>query len=263
MRIVLNADDFGYSEDTVRATIECFEGGLVSSATILTGMPATELAAAYARAHPAFSFGLHLTLVGDGVERPVSPPAEVPALVRASGHLRGTNDIRLRALLGRLPVHELEREIAAQLSDLRALGVPLSHVDSHRHLHKFGPVRKALRRVLPRFGIRRVRNVQDLYLRRPVLSPTFWFGNPWRKRLCGEFTSTDHFYMPASAGDRTWEALVPRLAALPVDQTLEVGIHPGYEEDWRADERNALAAFVELAMASGHRIVSWEEIGAD
>ena len=51
-------------------------------------------------------------------------------------------------------------------------GVPVSHVDSHRHLHKYGPFAGALRRVLPGLGIERVRNVQDVYLRRRLLSPT-------------------------------------------------------------------------------------------
>ncbi len=69
----------------------------------MTGMPATDIAVEYARSHPAFSFGLHLTVVGDGVERPISAPEDVPALVNARGFLRGTNEVRVRALLGRLP----------------------------------------------------------------------------------------------------------------------------------------------------------------
>jgi predicted glycoside hydrolase/deacetylase ChbG (UPF0249 family) len=262
MRIVLNADDFGYSEDTVRATIECFEAGALTSATIMTGMPATDGAVEYARQHPELSFGLHLALVGDGVERPLSPPADVPALVDGGGHLRRTNALRLRALAGALPVDHVARELEAQLSDLRERGVPVSHVDSHRHLHKFGPVREALCLVLPTFGIRRVRNVQDLYLRKPLGSPTFWLGRRWRERLTADFASTDHFYMPASAGDREWGELLPRLDTLPGDRTLEIGVHPGFEEEWRADERAGLISFVEQARAGGHDFIGWNEIGA-
>jgi predicted glycoside hydrolase/deacetylase ChbG (UPF0249 family) len=261
MRIVLNADDFGYSADTARATIECFEGGYLTSATIMTGMPATGAAVEYARQHPELSFGLHLALVGDGAERPLSPPGDVPALVDGGGHLRRTNALRLRALAGALPVDQVARELEAQLSDLRERGVAVSHVDSHRHLHKFAPVREALRRVLPRFGIRRVRNVQDLYLRKPLVSPTFWLGRRWRERLTADFATTDHFYMPASAGDREWGELVPRLDALPSDRTLEIGVHPGFEDDWRADERTGLISFAEQARARGHSFVGWSEIG--
>ena len=70
MLVVVNADDFGSSSDTVRATIECFEAGALTSATIMPGMPATDEALAYARSRPDLSFGVHLTLTGDGEERP-------------------------------------------------------------------------------------------------------------------------------------------------------------------------------------------------
>ena len=41
MRIIINADDFGMDEDTVRATIECLEAGALTGATIMPNMPAT------------------------------------------------------------------------------------------------------------------------------------------------------------------------------------------------------------------------------
>jgi hypothetical protein len=39
MKIITNVDDFGYSDDTVAATIECFEKGAPISATIMSKMP--------------------------------------------------------------------------------------------------------------------------------------------------------------------------------------------------------------------------------
>ena len=41
MRIIINADDFGCSSDTVLATIDCFERELLASATIMVNMPAS------------------------------------------------------------------------------------------------------------------------------------------------------------------------------------------------------------------------------
>src|SRR5438105_581666 len=103
MRIIINADDFGYSEDTVRATIECFERGALTSASVMARMPATAQALAYCRQHPEFSFGVHLTFVSDGVEAPLSRPAEIPALVTGRGIFRPTGVIGMAALLRRLP----------------------------------------------------------------------------------------------------------------------------------------------------------------
>ena len=259
MRIVINADDFGHSADTVRATIDCFERGIVTSASIMPRMPATSAALQFAAAHPELSFGVHLTFVGDGTERPVADASEVEHLVDEDGRFLPTNRIRMRALTRRLPMRELEREVAAQIDAVLEGGVTVSHVDSHRHLHKYGPFRAALERVLPRYGIRRVRTVQDVYLRRPWKSPTFWIGPAWRHKLRRSFVTTDHFYMGTSAGDRTWDGLGTLVAAFPQDRTLEIGMHPGYEEPWREAERIALADFV-ASIHGAHALVGWSDL---
>jgi predicted glycoside hydrolase/deacetylase ChbG (UPF0249 family) len=261
MRIILNADDFGFDADSVKATIDCFQFGALTSATIMPKMAATREAIEFARSNPQFSFGVHLTLGGDGPEVPLSRPQDVPDLVGPDGHFLQSNRTRLKALLGRLPVDQLEREITAQIQFIREAGVPISHVDSHGHQHKFAPVRKALSRVLPRFDIRRVRGVQDVYLRKPLKSPTYWMGAIWRRRLMKlPFVIPDHFYMPASAWDDQWQnrllELLPRLRG----EYLEVGVHPGYAEGWRDQERRTVQDFARRAIAAGHRLAGWNDL---
>jgi predicted glycoside hydrolase/deacetylase ChbG (UPF0249 family) len=259
VRIVLNADDFGASAETVAATIEAFEEGALTSATIMPTMPAAAEALAYARDRPDRSFGVHLTFVGKGEERCAAAPGDVPALVDEEGRFPPATPVRLRALLRRLPVAELEREIAAQLALVRESGVEVSHVDSHRHLHKLAPFQAALRSVLPRFGIERVRTVQDVYLRRPALGATYWVGSFWRRPLRRSFRTTDHFYMPASTGDLGWtDDLLRRVGELP-GATLEVGVHPG-PDGWRDDERRSAARLSARARQLGHELVTWREI---
>lgn len=255
MRIILNADDFGYSEDTVRATIDCFERGALTSASIMVNMPATDRAVAFARANPQLSFGVHLTYVSDGLERPVAKPHEVPALADASGYFLPSNEVRRRALLGRLPTEQIAHETSAQLERLHDSGVRISHVDSHGHLHKFKPFRDVLEQVLPRFGVTRVRTVQNVYLRRPLRSPTYWFGGVWQRQLRRAFVTTERFYMSASAGDAAWPE---RLLGVVSGSSLEVGVHPGYAEGWRDQERKAIVEFAERVRNAGHRLIGWQ-----
>jgi chitin disaccharide deacetylase len=257
MRIVLNADDFGASEETVRATIECFESGALTSATIMPGMPATETALEYARSRPDLSFGVHLLLTGDGAERPVA--RDVPRLTGPDGSFPSGRDARIRALTRRLPADQLERELAAQVELVRSAGVEVSHVDSHRHLHKLPPVRRALERVLRQQGVTRVRNVQNVFLRPQLTSPTYWLGRLWAGPLQRAFTTTDRFYMPTGLADVGWEeTLLDSLRGFA--GSLEVGVHPGFEEDWRSDERRAGLRFAERARAEGHELVPWTAI---
>ena len=48
-KLIVNADDFGFDDETVDWTIRGFEQGKITSATVMAGMPATERAVAYAK----------------------------------------------------------------------------------------------------------------------------------------------------------------------------------------------------------------------
>jgi chitin disaccharide deacetylase len=260
VRVILNADDFGHSDETVRATIACFTAGALTSATIMARMPATQDALAFARSRTEFSYGVHLTFVGDGIETPLSPPAAIPALVDEHGRFRRTNEVRRDALLGRLPVDQIAREAEAQIAAVRDEGVEVSHVDSHRHLHKFGPFREALKQVLPRFGITRLRNVQDVYVRRPVRSPTFWIGPIWRRRLMHSFATTDHFFMGTGEAEGPWaDGLLERVGDLGA-RSLEIGVHPGTEEPWRAQEGRSVEQFAAAAKEREYELITWRDL---
>ncbi|HRP63247.1 MAG TPA: ChbG/HpnK family deacetylase [Phycisphaerales bacterium] len=257
MRVILNADDFGFDADTVRATIECFEQGGLTSATIMANMDATAEALAYAKENPQFSFGAHLTFSSDGPERPVLPPSSIPGLVDETGRFLDPVQVRTRALRNVLPVDEIAREMEAQLGVLVDHGIALSHVDSHGHLHKFKPFRAAMAIILPKFGITRVRNVQNIYLRAPLRSPTYWLSGFWRRRIMSLFATTPHFFMPTSAGDKKW---IRPLLQRTFDGALEVGVHPGYAEPWRDQERAACIRFGAAARDAGWKAVCWNRV---
>ncbi len=228
-RLIVNADDFGFSDDTVNATIECFQRGVLSSATMMPNMPAFEPAAAFARAHPQFSYGLHFCVTD---ERPVSDPAAIPTLVAPDGCFWKTAEFFQRALTGRIAGADIRREALAQLTRMREQGIAVHHIDAHGHVHKAALVPCALRRVLGEHGIVTVRRTQNLFYKRPrcsrrcfnLLTNTFI-------RLLGR--TTDYFLMVAgtlSDGDKGWwESCVERLP----EGVTEIGIHPGRQEPWR------------------------------
>ena len=257
MKIVLNADDFGYDADTLRATIDCFEHGALTSATIMANMPETPAAIEYARSHPQFSFGVHLIYVSTGTERPICDPKDVPALCDADGKLLDFYEVRRRVLKKAIPRVQIEKETRAQIEFIRSQGVPISHVDSHHHVHKFGPFLSVLEKVLPDYGIRRLRTVQDTYLKPKYTSPIYWFGWLLHRRIARSFATTQHFFMATCREDmRQLDQLVPRLKG----DSIEVGVHPGQSEEWRNDERTGAIAFAAKARAAGHQLISWNGV---
>lgn len=258
--IIVTADDFGYDQDTTQATIDCFKAGALTSATIMPKMPATAMAVDFACKNPQHAYGVHLTFVRDTVEGPVADPRLIPALVGEDGAFLPSNQVRLMALLGKLPVEQLCIEIAAQIERVMDSGVAISHVDSHGHLHKFKPFVQALAATLPKYGLSRVRNVQNQYTVTPLKSPTYWMGAYWRRRIMANFATTPHFFMGTNASDPQW---MEKLLARPLQGVLEVGFHPGgplHAEAWRNAERQACLDFAVQARQRGARLISWNDI---
>jgi len=164
------------------------------------------------------------------------------------------------ALSGSIPVDQICIEIAAQIERLKDSGIPISHVDSHGHLHKFKPFVQALAQTLPRYNLSRVRNVQDQYTVIPFRSPTYWMGPYWRRRIMDHFVTTPHFFMGTNGNDSEW---IEKILARPLSGVLEVGFHPGsplHSEAWRNHERLACLAFAEQARKRHASFISWNDI---
>ncbi len=239
-------------------SIECFERGALTGATIMVNMPAAAQAITYAKEHPELSFGVHLVYLTDDLERPVASPDQIPSLVTEEATFHASNTVRKMALMRRFSVEHIAAETEAQIAVLHDSGVPVSHVDSHGHIHKFPVFQEALEQVLPKFGITRMRSVENVFFRTPYRKPLYWLGKLWRRRLIKRFTTTPYFYMGASSFDRDWAE--PLLGRLPLDETLEVGVHPGYELEWRDQERRDVQAFAPRAAENGHQLIGWAEL---
>lgn len=227
--LIINADDFGLDDETVDWTIKGFETGKITSATIMAGMPATERAVEYAKAHPQFSFGVHLCLVD---EKPMSDPAKIPSMIDPkTGKLWATRQFIIRNFLGVVKVADIKTEMKAQIESLKAMGLVISHVDGHGHNHRLPQSIKALRELQLGGEIGdKVRRCQNLFVGKPGLLSRV-INAPMQKRLNKSFKMTNHFLMTAGhTQDVKWFSQA--LKMLP-DGITEIGIHPGKTEEWR------------------------------
>lgn len=253
------ADDFGFDADTVRATIACFSGSAVTGASLMASMPGTQLALAFARANPQHDFGVHLVLSGNGIEKPVCPPRDVPSLVDRRGSFPSTNVFVIRAITGRIDPVELDRELRAQIGVLLEAGITPAFVNSHGHVHRFRVVFEALRRILPVVVPSLVRRSQSIWIRKPLASPNYWLRGLWHLPIQRAFVTTDHFFNATCATDRqTHSALVERIRNSR--GSIEVGVHPGRSDEWRKQEDAMIRSVVRALHETLVPIGRWRDL---
>ncbi len=132
-RLIVNADDFGLHSAVNHGIIEGYQKGCLRSTSFVAAGAAAEEAAELARENPGLGVGIHLTLVA---ERPVLPPEKIPSLVGDDGLLLSDHTAFIkRYMTGGVRMEELRAECEAQILRARQLGVRLTHIDSHQHLH--------------------------------------------------------------------------------------------------------------------------------
>ena len=158
-RLIVNADDFGFTSGVNRAIVEAHIRGVVTSGTLMANGPAFVEAAQLALMLPRLSVGCHVVLI-DG--EPVLAPLQVSSLV--DGHHNparfrdGLRSFGARALAGFISEEQIEAEAVAQIRKLQSSGIAVSHVDTHKHTHMLPRVLRPLLRAARTCGVRALRN---------------------------------------------------------------------------------------------------------
>jgi hopanoid biosynthesis associated protein HpnK len=153
--VIFSADDFGLTPSVNEAIERAHRDGILDQASLMVAGPAAEDAIRRAHALPSLRVGLHLVVI----EGPaVSPPAEIPDLVDATGQFP-SDQLRLgiRYFFGRNARRQLAHEIRAQFEAFAATGLPLDHANAHKHMHLHPTVGKLLIGIGGEFGLRAVR----------------------------------------------------------------------------------------------------------
>ncbi|UCG25266.1 MAG: ChbG/HpnK family deacetylase [Chloroflexota bacterium] len=154
-RVIVNGDDFGMSPGVNAAVKRLHAAGRLSSVSIMSNMPWSADALAYARGAPVLQAGAHLNLT---TGRPLRPLEQVPSLVDDSGEFLDLPVMLRRLLAGRVSRDEIRLELGAQLVRCLEEGPEIQHVDSHMHFHAVPSLGRLVTDLASRHGVPKVRN---------------------------------------------------------------------------------------------------------
>lgn len=254
-RLIINADDFGFTRDVNAGIVHAHRNGVLTSTTLMANGDAFDDAVRLARETPTLDIGAHLVLV-QGCSLVSGRPFPE----------------KLRNTISAIATGQLDpyRELRAQIEKISASGIRLTHLDSHKHTHIAPTVFRAVVRLAHEFRIPYVRLPIDTTLPLPAFSSNLL--RRYYKRLARHYDvkMTDHFMGFRLTGYLNEQTLASALE-LVREGTTEFMCHPGYlGEDLhgaatrlkqtRVEELKALTSprIRELIAAKGIRLESFK-----
>lgn len=198
IKLIVNADDFGYSAGINYGIIESHLHGIVNSTTMMMNMSGTKHAVALAKQYPTLKVGVHLVLT---CGKPLLD--NVKTLVDENGNFKS-----LHYLMKHMDIDldELEREWTAQMEAIYEAGLTPNHFDSHHHVHGWNQLYPVVKRLSDKYNL-------------PVRKPNHSLELPYYSDVF-----LDSFY-----GESINETYFHTLKEKVKDgQTVEVMSHPGF-----------------------------------
>ncbi|CAG9164604.1 hopanoid biosynthesis-associated protein HpnK [Cupriavidus pinatubonensis] len=218
--MIITADDFGLHTAVNEAVELAHRDGVLNAASLMVSAPEAADAVARARRLPSLRVGLHVVLA-DGPA--MLPRAAIPDLVDAQGRF-GSAMARDGCRFFFLPHvrQQLAAEIRAQFEAFAATGLPLDHVNTHKHFHLHPTVLSLILSIGREFGLRA--------MRLPLESDAPLLLRPWLALLRGRLqragiAHNDYVVGIARSGAMDEAVLLAALSKLP-EGIGEIYLHP-------------------------------------
>jgi hopanoid biosynthesis associated protein HpnK len=242
----------------------------------MVAAPAAADAVRRAKQLPSLRVGLHIVLI-EG--RPVLPPQDLPALVGPSGEFR--NDMistSVRIAFDPWARRQVAKEIAAQFEAYAATGLPLDHVDCHKHWHLHPVIGRLVMRIgchhgmkalrVPREPVRVLRRIESTSFSLESLATAARARRLEHRVRWRHLQTAGRVFGLAWSGAMTEPRIAGLLANLP-DGLSEIYTHPATSNEFAgavpgyryADELAALTApaVSDAVKTQGIRLTSYSD----
>ncbi|HBH3650845.1 chitin disaccharide deacetylase [Clostridioides difficile] len=144
-KIIINADDFGYCEAVNYGIISAHNNGIVRSTSMMANMPGVEHGVGLLKENKTLNCGVHMTL---SCGRPLL--SNLKTIVDKEGFFirRITDEI-----IEKMDCDEIYRELCAQIDRVKGLGIDISHLDSHHHIHTLVSLKPVIEKIVTKYNL--------------------------------------------------------------------------------------------------------------
>jgi len=231
--LIVSADDFGFHKGINEGIAKAFREGAVGSINLMPTGEAFEDAVRLIKELGVREIGAHLCLTDTA---PSLEPGRIPTLV-ANGNrfYKGHNIFFVNFLLKRIDHFQIYLELKNQLELLRKVGIRITSLSSHEHIHMIPDILDIFVRLAKEYDIPAVR-----CLRMESYPASFGIRRLFRKAVVSFFekrmsdilkrygiAATDHMAGFLDAGNIREDNLLVILDNLG-EGTTELVTHPGF-----------------------------------
>lgn len=200
-KIIVNADDFGFSEAVNYGIIKAHEKGIVSSTSLMANMPGFEHAVELLKKYPHLHVGVHLNIT---CGKPVLSTHST--IGNETGYFTHGKEHEYQD-------EEIYAELCAQIEKIKDAGVSIDHLDSHHHIHTEARFQNVIQKILETYPL-------------PIRGG-FEYENtyPLQSKLCTEFYDTGVCF----------DTLNHIMETCPANDVVDIMCHPAYLDDILVD----------------------------
>ena len=231
-RLIINADDFGFSRSVTDGILHAHQAGILTSTTLMATMPDCDRAMDLAQSNPDLGIGIHLCLT-QGTPR----SGKLRAITNGNNEFpRKVPQLLQRISFNRNALDEAKAEWAAQIEYVLSRSLHPTHLDSHKHIHHWPALAQVALDLAKEYRIPAIRCADEITIHSaPKLSSGYralrFLARKLKKRCVRpQLRTTDWFFGLAATGKFSAEIWLNLLEQLPAG-TGEVMVHPGYAAD--------------------------------
>lgn len=163
MKVIINADDCGYSSHVNEAIEAAIVAGKITSTTMMANMgdPVEGGVELYKKYHGRVSFGCHMNLTEGSPMLKSDELLEKGFYKEVDGKVVFNGKQFFHKPLSRAMRSNIKKELSAQIELLLDNGVKLSHLDSHHHIHTSVTLMGVVADLVKKYHIKKMRRMYN------------------------------------------------------------------------------------------------------